>query len=143
MKVLLIFAFLSLSFTLPENVEANKNTDPIGGTSISKFEADKKLSADDINFLNVIVNGNADIAAASRGVQTVRIGNREFTEGTVINQQDADRISAIIDAYAEDNPGLVSRGGEVGPSNTRYCFYRCWYWYCDYWGNCWRVWYCC
>lgn len=116
--------------------------DPSPGISISRFESGKKLSQDDVNFLALITTKGA---ANSRGANiktTVSVGSKQFKSGDVINEADGKIIEELIKRYAEDNPTQVTSKVEDAPGSTRGCF-KCYYWYCDYYGNCWWWWYCC
>ena len=111
------------------------------GISISKFEAGRILNGDDIKFLNIALT---PAGATSRGsVTSVNIEGKSYKMNQTLTKEDALNITNTIAKSLEVENQMITLEGAETPTKARGCYYWCWYWYCDYYGRCWKYWYCC
>ena len=104
------------------------------------------LSEDDVNFMYVVTKKEK-----ARGATSVNVDGLELTVGSTLDEVNAKKINEKVDSYLKDKQNgavLISNStGEVKGALKEMSKTRsgamCWYWYCDGWGNCWKVWYAC
>ena len=130
--LLALFAFTS-NFVMAQGAKTpDKATSDKAKTSakqISKFEAGKALSADDINFLNLITE-----AGKTRGKEAPKdatVDKTTFKAGQKISAADAAAIKAKLDAYNKKNKPETAANPD-GKTRGGNCYYYCYY---DYYGN--------
>ena len=113
-------------------------------TNILPFVKDKKLSNDDIMFLDLVTSGGLESARGD--VSSISINETSYEAGQVISNEDAQQINKAISAYFESagDDVTTSNKAEVIDGSARGCGYYCYYYYYDYWCNCYEyVWYYC
>jgi hypothetical protein len=121
---------------------------------VSKFEAGTVLTKEDVGFLDLVANQRV-IPAKGTEKSDVKLAGKTYSVGQSLSKEDAQTISASIDAFRKNNPGVsapskdntppaaITRGLRRQANGAAICWY--WYQWCDAWGNCYwyKRWYYC
>lgn len=110
--------------------------------NISKFEAGTTLTKDDVGFIEVITStpeNKQKLGASAPGTQ-VTVEGKKFTEGQKLSEEEAKLLNKKFSYYSAKNV-LQEKKPENDPhkAGSSYCY---WYYYCDYFGDCWYIWRC-
>ena len=131
------FMLATVTTALAQNAPTGKPKEN-GSKGISKFEAGKKLTADDLGFLDLIYNSEG---GKSRGKNAeINVAGHHVHAEHVLSEAEAKEISKKIADYAAANKPVPMKADDVKSRGAQGdCYYYCYY---DAYGNYICYWYC-
>lgn len=126
--LLMLVAVATMFATTTVKAEGDGKKD---ATKVSKIEAGTTLGDKEVGLLNVVANG-PDVK--SRGAaKEVTLNKVTYKAGQKLTKEEAEAINKAVAEYYKGHkePDAKTRGAV------------CYYYYCDYYGNCYYVYYYC
>jgi hypothetical protein len=134
MKYLLVagaFLFTTAAFAQDAKAKAKE-----GAKEVSKFEAGKKLTAEDLGFLDLVYNSEG---GKSRGKNAeINVAGHHLHADHALTETEATEINKKIADYKTANKPEKKEGGSKS-RGAGDCYYYCYY---DAYGNYICYWYC-